>query len=293
MTDLLTKDQVTARLRRTLAARAEVMAGGDGGAWDPTTPAPAALVPMPVALDAPERRVPRRALVAVAAATVVLAGGVAGALAFGGSDGGAQVDPAAGTTAPPPCPAKTGPAPSKADAAAVRAKLAAAAAKPGGPDLKPKSPSPSDVQAKKEAAAKEKCPSAEDEAKQPGALEKKDNLLRHGRPAELPVPLAYVRAGHPDDKDAWIDLVWTPGHQAQAGTGGDQLTVDGHPARYRAVNKGPGVLSVAVNYGDGLANLEAIGVTRTQLLAMAATLHRTGPKSFTATPPPGWVQTSG
>ena len=282
MTDLLTEDQVTARLRRTLAARAEVMAGGDGGAWDPAAPAPAALVPMPVALEQPASRMPRRALVAMAAATVVLAGGVAGALALGGGDGVARVDPAATTTAPPPCPARTRPAPSPSDDAAARAKLAAAGAKPVG---SPGPKSSADVRAKEEAAAKEKCPSADDEAK------KKQGALRQGRPKELPIPLAYVRAGHPGDGAVWIALVWIAGPNASAGTGGERLTVDGHPALYHVINKGPGVLSVSVDYGDGLADLEAMGVTRDQLMAVAATLHRTGPQTFTATPPPGWVRT--
>lgn len=71
MKDLLAPEHVEGRLRRTLAQRAEDMAAGDGGDWDPAD----TLLPLGQRM-AREHRLPARPLVAVAAVVVVV-GGVA------------------------------------------------------------------------------------------------------------------------------------------------------------------------------------------------------------------------
>jgi hypothetical protein len=108
--DLLTPDDVEDRLRRTLAARAERMAPGDGTGWDLGGPVAAPTdVPGADVGFGPSRARGRRELCAAAAALILVVGGAAAIALTRGDDRGrvASQDPVttgasttAATTAP-------------------------------------------------------------------------------------------------------------------------------------------------------------------------------------------------
>lgn len=223
MNDLLDPSAVEARLRRTLAARAEDMAAADGEPWDPTARVAApALDPAP----APARR--SRRLLAMAAAAAAVAATVAAVQLTGGDDG----------TTRAVTPAQEGPAPSPPPTDA------------GVPDW-------------------------------------------HGRGPALVA--GYERAGVPPDQYHWLWMTWYP-DPAMASQPPpwphEDLSVDGRPARLEWYTNEVLVQDVLVFYDDGVLGLTSGDLTRDEVLAMAATIHRDSDTiAFAATPPADWVFT--
>jgi len=251
---LLTPEQVEDRLRRTLAARAGDVPPGDGDLDLDRGAGELQLIP------GDGRPRPRRArVVLAAAAAVVVTAAAAGAVVLAGGEDttlapAGQVDPP--PTEPPPT--TTVPPPPTTDPGQIPDPPVTGPTAPGTsvPEIDPDSP-----------------------------------YAQSG--GRLPTLVAgYRQIGQPLSQEIWLYLTWYPSpamaREPVPGYAREDLTVAETEAVLETANDGPG-MTAWLFYADGTLGVHSGGISRDEVLAVAASVRRTaGTTRFASTPPAGW-----